>query len=84
MVTDPIQHDRAKGDRLRLMSRHSWRVVRGASYSKYDTLSVAWSFNPERRGGGDEARGAANFLWDNVGHGGFIGFRLCLTMPRRE
>ena len=49
MVTDPIQHDRAKGHRRRRMSRHSRRVVRGASYSKYDTLGALWGYNADER-----------------------------------
>ena len=55
MVTDPIQHDRAKGDRRRRRSRR--RVIRGASYSIYDTLS--------------SRRASTAHASDNVGHIGF-------------
>lgn len=77
MVTDPIQHDRAKGDSLR---RPLWRTLRGASYSKYDNSAAAWGSNQKPRDDSGRER-AFDFPWDNVGHGGF---RLCLTMPRRE
>lgn len=73
MVTDPIQHDRAKGDRRRRRSRR--RVVRGASYSKYDTLGVTWSSSPERHGAGAVDDRAGLFTVENVG------FRLSLTLP---
>ena len=76
MVTDPIQHDRPKGDRRRRRCRQ--RVVRGASYSKYDTRSVTWGSNPERHGVGRGDGRAFDFPRGNVGHGGF---RLSLTLP---
>ena len=55
MVTDPIQHDRAKGDRRQRMSRR--RAVRGSSYPEYDTLS--------------SRRAATAHASDNFGHVGF-------------
>ena len=61
MVTDPIQHDRAKGDRRRMSRR---RVIRGASYSIYDTLS-------------SHRATATAHASDNVGH---VGFRVSLTL----
>ena len=73
MVTDPIQHDRPKGDRRRRRSRR--RVVRGASYSKCDTLGVTWSSSPERHGAGAVDDWSGDFTVENVG------FRLSLTLP---
>ena len=73
MVTDPIQHVRAKGDRRRRRSRR--RIVRGASYSKCDTLGVTWSSSPERHGAGAVDNWSGPFTVENVG------FRLSLTLP---
>ena len=75
MVTDPIQHDRAKGVRRPLLRRHSRRVVRGASYSKYDTLYDLWGYNADER---DSVEATGDGLFRQVGHGGF---RLCLSLP---
>ena len=67
MVTDPIQHGAPR----------SWRgrVVRGASYSKYDASRDVLGASPERHGGGRRAERASLFTFANVG------FRLCLTLP---
>ena len=75
MVTDPIHT---------LSGYDPWfigqlgRIVRGASYSKYDTRSVTWGSNPERHGVGRGDGRAFDFPRGNVGHGGF---RLSLTLP---
>ena len=72
MVTDPIHT---------LSGYDPWfigqlgRIVRGASYSKCDTLGVTWSSSPERHGAGAVDNWSGDFTVENVG------FRLSLTLP---